>query len=252
MAADLGVLSDLSTLHVVAIAAVVFVGSVLQATFGFGLGVVAGPVLLLMAPDLMPEAILVATVGLPVFTLSAEGSEADYGGLRWALVGRIPGMVAGGAVLAVVQVRTLGVIVAVSVLASVAVSILLMWRRVRIRRTVPSLLAAGGLSGFTGTTVAVGGPPMALLYQDQSGARVRATLAAYFLVGAMLSLVTIALFGILDLGAVVVGLACIPIVASSHYVAARLRSSLDDDRIRLGVLGLCVIAAGLLLADSLA
>lgn len=247
MAADLSVLTDISTLHAVVIAVVVFVGSVLQATFGFGLGVVAGPVLLLMVPDLMPEALLVATMGLPLFTLSAEGAEADIQGLRWAFIGRVPGMLLGASVLAMVQVRTLEVIVALIVLASVAMSVLMMRRRVQIGRSAVSLAVAGGVSGFSGTTVAVGGPPVALLYQDQSGARVRATLASYFLVGAMLSLVTIAMFGILDVGAVVVGVACIPIVASSHYVTARLRGRLDDDRIRLGVLGLCVISAGFLL-----
>lgn len=247
MATDLSVLTDISTLHAVVIAVVVFVGSVLQATFGFGLGVVAGPVLLLIMPDLMPEALLVATMGLPLFTLSAEGAEADILGLRWAFIGRVPGMLLGAIVLAMVQVRTLEVIVALIVLASVAMSVLMMRRRVQIGRSAVSLAVAGGVSGFSGTTVAVGGPPVALLYQDQSGARVRATLASYFLVGAMLSLVTIAMFGILDVGAVLVGVTCIPIVASSHYVTTQLRSRLDDDRIRLGVLGLCVVSAGFLL-----
>jgi uncharacterized membrane protein YfcA len=247
VAADLSVLTEISALYAVVIAVVVFVGSVLQATFGFGLGVIAGPILLLMVPDLMPEALLVATLGLPIFTLSAEGAEADIRGLRWAFVGRIPGTLLGASVLALVQVRTLEVIVAHIVLVSVAMSVLMVRRRVRIRRSAVSLAGPGGVSGFCGTTVAVGGPPVALLYQDQGGARVRATLASYFLVGAMLSLVTIGMFGIADAGAVVLGAACIPIVASSHYVTARVRGRLDDDRIRLGMLGLSAISAGFLL-----
>lgn len=210
---------------------------------------VAAPFLLYVAPDLMPETLLVATVGLPLFMLRSEGGDADIKGLRWAIGGRVPGMLLGVTVLAAAQTRMLGLLVALSVLASVAVSILMMKRRLAIRRSGFSLALAGGISGFTGTTVAVGGPPMALVYQDESGGRVRATLAVYFLFGALSSLVMIAAFGLLDVGAALVGLACLPIVVASHYASVRLRTRVDDG-VRVGVLAICALAALILLLDS--
>jgi uncharacterized membrane protein YfcA len=250
LASDIAVLSGMSPGTVVAIAAVVFVGAAVQSVFGFGLGVLAAPMLLFIEPSLMPETLLVAAAGLPVLTLWADRGEADLRGLRWALIGRVPGMLAGVAVLAIAYTRLLGVLVALCVLASVAISVVLMRRKSPIRRTPVSLTIAGGVAGFTGTTVAVGGPPMALVYQDASAARVRATLAVYFLIGTIASLATIGVFGILDSDAVLAGLACLPLVAAGHFLSTRWRNRLDDS-IRVGVLAICAMAAIALLIDSL-
>src|SRR5690606_39990084 len=48
-------------------------------------------------------------------------------------------------------------------------------------------LAAGMVSGTTGTAAGIGGPPIALLYQHRAGPVVRSTLSATFLVGTVLS-----------------------------------------------------------------
>ena len=113
-----------------------------------------------------------------------EGRHADGRGWRWALLGRIPGTVLGVAVVAVASDR-----------ASWA------WRwagwsssrsgcrcgRSRSRIGRRSLVTAGLIGGVTGTATSDGGPPLALLYQHRPGREVRATLAAYFCAGALLS-----------------------------------------------------------------
>jgi hypothetical protein len=54
----------------------------------------------------------------------------------------------------------------------------------------------GGLtSGVMGTAGGVGGPPLALVYQDRSGPEIRATLAVDFVAGTTLSLVALFLTG---------------------------------------------------------
>ena len=52
------------------------------------------------------------------------------------------------------------------------------------RRT---LVGAGIASGIMGTATAIGGPPMAVVYQHEGGPRARGTLAAFFTVGAVIS-----------------------------------------------------------------
>lgn len=62
-------------------------------------------------------------------------------------------------------------------------------RHGRIFRTTPAtLLGAGFASGFMGTLTAVGGPPMALVYQNSDGPTVRSTLNTYFAAGALVSI----------------------------------------------------------------
>src|SRR6185295_16980294 len=58
-----------------------------------------------------------------------------------------------------------------------------------------TLVFAGLISGFMGTIASIGGPPMALVYQGADGPKVRATLAAYFLVGVVMSLIGLLLVG---------------------------------------------------------
>ena len=59
----------------------------------------------------------------------------------------------------------------------------------------PVLLGAGALSGIMGTIASIGGPPIALVYQDARGDRLRGTLSSFFLIGTALSLTALRLIG---------------------------------------------------------
>ena len=51
-----------------------------------------------------------------------------------------------------------------------------------------NLLLAGALTGISGTSAAVGGPFVAMTLQHEPAARIRATLAAFFTVGSLVSM----------------------------------------------------------------
>ncbi len=59
----------------------------------------------------------------------------------------------------------------------------------------PVLLGARLITGITETATGIGGPPMALAYQHQPGPVLRATLAASFFIGEIVSLVLLAATG---------------------------------------------------------
>ena len=61
--------------------------------------------------------------------------------------------------------------------------------------TRSALFSAGIASGFMATAAGLGGPPVALVYQRAPGLRLRGTLAAYFIVGTVISLGALALAG---------------------------------------------------------
>lgn len=247
MAADIDILTgDVPLATALFLGLVIFVGAVVQSVAGFGIGVVAGPIVALLAPQLMPEALLVAAAVLPLVTLSSEGSHADLHGLRWALLGRLPGMILGGWVVASIAATQLSFVVGVFVLLAVTVSLVTARRGFSIKRTPATLGVAGAVSGFSGTSVAVGGPPMALVYQDAGGPQIRATLAAYFAVGSVLSLITIFALGGGSVAAVAFGLASAPIVLASHFVASRWRN-VAPRPIQMAVLGLAAFSAACLL-----
>ncbi|CAL9593351.1 hypothetical protein SUDANB121_05302 [Nocardiopsis dassonvillei] len=236
---------DVWTFAVVAALAVV-VGAMVQSTVGLGLGLVGAPVLSLLDPTLMPGALLVTVVVLPVLTLFQERRHVDWRGIAWGLPARLPGTALAVWVVAVLPPRALAAAVGVMVLIAVALSL----RSFRVRITPASLVTAGALSGFTGTATSIGGPPMALLYQYEEPARVRATLAAFFLFGGLLSLTALGVGGQLDTRILVVGAAGMPLVALGFAAGVALRNRVRAGPLRLGMLAVVALSAIALLVQA--
>ncbi|MEU7892468.1 sulfite exporter TauE/SafE family protein [Nonomuraea sp. NPDC049152] len=145
----------------------VFVGAIVQGAVGFGLGLVAAPVVTMLDPGLMPGSIQVVNATLPLFTLAVEWRRIDWRGLGFAVLGRLPGSAIGALIVVYVSTRTLGVFVGVMVLIAVALTA----RAVAVRRNGWTVTAAGFTSGITGTATGIGGPPVALVYQNARARR---------------------------------------------------------------------------------
>ncbi|MFD0536173.1 TSUP family transporter [Actinomadura luteofluorescens] len=143
--------------------------------------------------------------------------------------------------------RVLGVVIGVVVLAALALTT---WTAdlPRNRRT---LATAGVISGTTGTASGIGGPPIALLYQRESGPRVRATLAVFFIAGALLSLLTLAAAGRLPARQVVAGVELVPFVFAGFLAAGPLRRYLDAGRLRVALLAVVGTSAAVLIVRNL-
>lgn len=229
----------------------IFVGSLVQGAVGFGVAMVAAPVITMLDPGVMPGALQVVSLVLPLFSLAAEWRHVDWAGVGWALLGRLPGIVAGVWVLKAVPRHALGVVIGVMVLGAVVFSL----RTVAVPRTPATIAAAGLLSGAAGTATSIGGPPMALVYQSARGPQARATMAMYFLIGVALSMTTLALEGEMPARAVWGGLLLVPFVVGGFLLSAPLRRFLDRagrvGRFRAGVLLVATASAVLLIAQSL-
>jgi uncharacterized membrane protein YfcA len=236
---------DINFLIIGGLAAVV--GAIVQSSVGLGLGLVAAPIVTLLFPSLMPGSLLVAACVLPMFTLIREFRHADVTGLGWAFGGRIVGTPLGVWVVAVLPSRVLGVAVGGMVLAAVGASA---WSGL-VPRNRGTLTAAGMIAGATGTATSIGGPPLALLYQRENGPKVRATLAVFFTVGALLSLVTLAAVDQLPGDQVIAGLALTPFAFAGFVMAGPVRRFLDAGRLRTGILVVTTASAVALIVRSL-
>lgn len=181
----------LSVWEVIACLALASLGASVQGAMGFGMGMLASPALKLIDHGFVPGAVLIAVIPLTLGVALREWSRIDWRGFRWALCGRIPGIVLGSLALSALSERGLSIAVAAAVLVAVAVSL----TRWTIHPTYPNLGAAGFASGFMGTVTSVGGPPMAIAYQHGDAHVRQATLAAYFCVGSVLSVVVLSISG---------------------------------------------------------
>ncbi|MET8866447.1 sulfite exporter TauE/SafE family protein [Nonomuraea sp. NPDC004580] len=226
----------------------VFVGAIVQGAVGFGLGLVAAPLLTLLAPDLMPGAVQVVNMTLPLFTLAVEWRRVDWRGLGFAVLGRLPGSALGAVIVVYVSVYMRSVFVAVMVLVAVALTA----RALSVPRNAATITSAGFVSGITGTATGIGGPPIALVYQHAKGPQIRATLAMFFFLSAVQSLAILALVDELPSAALMVGGALIVPMLLGFLVSGPLRRYLDGGKVRTAVLVVAAASAvGLIVQNVL-
>lgn len=220
-------------------------GALVQGSVGFGIALVAAPLLAIIDPRLVPVPMLLLATAHAMLTLRREYRDTDWAGVGWALLGRLPGIVIGVLAVAVLPPRWFALAVAVIVLTCVALS-LVRWRP---RPTVPALLLAGVVSGASGTASAIGGPPVALLYQHAHGARLRATMAAYFVVGSLLSLTGLLVGGQFSADALAAAAAMVPFLIAGFALSGPLRRHVDHGWTRPAVLAMAGAGALALLGQ---
>ncbi len=241
-------LSDLTDPIGLAIAfAVVLFGSAVQGAAGFGLGLIAAPILLLLDPRWVPGPLMAAGFGLTILVAYRERADIDMMGLRFAFVGRTIGTVAAALLLTALSAKAFDVVFGGLVLLGVGLSLL----GTRISPTPGHAVSAGLLSGFMGTISSIGGPPLALLYQREGGPRLRATLAALFVTGNAISIAALAWIG--RFGVVEIGLSGLlfPAALLGFAAAGWLRSVVDRAGVRPLVLALSAASATAVLVKAL-
>ncbi len=232
---------------VVVLASTLVVGAAVQGLVGLGLGLVAAPVTALVEPTLMPSLLLWLAALMPFVTLVREHHQIDWRGLGWSLPARLPGTVVGVAFVAWFSTRELGIAVGLMVLLSVLLTV----RSVRIPVNRRTLVGAGLIGGITGTTTSIGGPPLAILYQHRHPEQIRSTLAIYFLLGAVLSLIGLGIAGSLEMRTLLMALLLAPCLFVGFVASRPLRRVVQASHIRGGVLFVCGLSSAVLLVKSL-
>jgi uncharacterized membrane protein YfcA len=223
--------------------AVMAIGSLVQGSIGFGLALLAAPLLALIDPAFAPGPLLVGNAALTLLMTRREWHAARIGDLGWALGGRILGIGAALAVMAMLSPRGIDLWFGGIVLLAVAMAA----GGLRFRLTPGTLFVAGVTSGIMGTATAIGGPPMALIYQHESGPRIRGTLSAYFTVGAVLSAAGLALAGRFGARDFANGLLLCPGIALGYAGSHRMLPLVDRKGIRPALLVVSGVSAALLI-----
>jgi uncharacterized protein len=228
------------TLGAVAVAAAaVLIGGTLQGSLGFGMNLVSVPLIALVLPRALPVTVIVLGLPIAISMLRYERRAVDRVGVGWIIAGRIPGSIIGAWIVVAVSTAILQGLAGGIVLALVLVS--LAAPPLQVRRETQ--IAAGLVSGVTGTSAGIGGPPLALLYQHHPGPAMRSTLAAAFIFGTALSLATLAIAGQIGLDQILLGGGLAPVVVVGSVVGRRLHRFLDRGWLRPVVLVLAGIAA---------
>ncbi len=226
----------------------IFAGALVQGSIGFGLNLLAAPILLLIDPHYVPVPVIMVSLVLNVLLCARNRGDRPWQTMRWPMVGALPAMVLGAAAVAVIDQRFLEVGFALVVLAAVAVSL----SGRHPRHTDANLALAGAASGFMGTTTGVGGPPMALLFQHTEGTQLRASLLRFFLFTSFVALGLLGAFGQVHRHDLALAATLAPGTAAGFLVAPHLSRVLDKGYIRHAVLVVSAASATVVLVRGLA
>lgn len=238
--------ADIDTTLVLAILTI-FLGSFVQTSIGFGLAVVAAPLLFFLDQNYVPAPVIMAALANCIFTCWRFRAHLTLRGLTPAIVWRVPGSVVGAGVLLVVSESLLAILIAVIIAAGMAANFF----RIALPFNQRNLSIAGFLSGVMGTSTSIGGPPMAILMQGQQANVIRSNLAAFYLFSCVISLTILAMTGYLGREELMLGAPLIPAALLGSLLASRFHGFISDNVMRYGCLLLCAISVVAMLLNYL-
>lgn len=226
---------------------VVSAGAAVQGVVGFGASLFAVPLLLLVDPRFVPGPAIVGGLALNILMVLGHRVHTDWRGLRWILVGLAPGSALATLALGVFPADDLAILSGGAILLAVALSA---FGRAP-RRSTGWLLGGGVVSGYMGTTAAVSGPPLALLYQHEAGPTIRGTLPPAFLLSALLALAALTSAGRLTAGDWLSGLALAPGGVIGFFASRRIADRVRGSALRAAVLSISAISAAAAIVRAL-
>jgi len=223
-------------------------GTALQSTVGFGLGLVAGPLLVLIDRAYIPGPMLFAALLLTAIMAFRERQAIDWSGLKYSILGRLLSTPVAAVIMGMVSTTLFDFLFGSMILAAVCMSLV----HSRVQPGPRNIFLAGIASGFMSTLCAIGGPPLALVYQNARGPALRANLSILFTVGCLISLVALALIGRFGYNELIRSLVLLIGVTIGLLVSKPLVRVLDNYTIRPYVLVVCTLAALVVLGRAAA
>jgi uncharacterized membrane protein YfcA len=218
---------------------IIVAASALQGAVGFGANLVAAPLLVMIDPVFVPGPLIAVALVLNGLMMWRDREPVERSHIGLALAGRVPGSALGALALVAIPPGDIGVFFGVLVLVAVALS----FSPFDVPVTRPNIAGAGAVSGFMGTSIGIGGPPIALLYQHEPGVRFRSIVSRLLIYGAVISIVMLVAVGEFGTDELVASLVLAPGVAAGFACSGPLARHLDKGHTRRAILATSAVSA---------
>ena len=213
-----------------------FFAAALHSTVGFGFALLSVPILSLLNPVFAPVPQLLVVLPLTLAIVWRERHAVEVRSTLWIFVGRVPGALIGVALLKMASASALDVLMSLMVIAGVVIVV----SHRAFGRSPAREVVAGVASGTMAMVSAIGGPPIALLYRNDTGPTVRANLGLVFAIGVCITLSVRTAAGEVAWDEVAVGAALLPAVWLGLRASRILIPRVDGPRLR----NLIVVVSG--------
>lgn len=226
--------------------AIVVLGILVQARVGIGFALLSAPLLFIINESYMPGPILILGFTLSLLLFLSEKQSLSLKLVLPAIAARFPGSWCGVIILTYIPQWLLGLAIG----ASLLLASLLSFVKVSIPLNSRNLFFAGFFSGFSGTITSIGGPIMALIYQNESPSNTRKALISFFLIGTPISIVLLALAGELSQQAFVLSIKMLPGVLIG-FLLSRYKLFAMISPSKKNIISLSIFSAFIIISKSL-
>lgn len=231
-------MTDLSLLQILLANLALLAGACLQGVAGYGIGTLAAPLLFLISPILIPAPLVLNAVVLTILMLLRNRGALQVREVRFAIGGGVGGMILAGITLMLISPTGFELAFGVLILIGVVLSA----GGLRPALNARNSILAGAASTYMGTITAVGGPPIALIYQNQKGPLVRANMSAFFLVASFFSIAALVVSGYLGQRELQLFAVTFPGVLIGFWLSGKLVNRMPFDGLRPVILGIAAVA----------
>lgn len=222
------------------------VAAFIQGTVGMGFALIVAPVCGLLAPGLLPVALLVLMLPLNVFVTWRERGHLDLNGAGWITGGRTAGAVLGIWILTAITRGHLNLLIGWSTVLAAAASLL----SPAFEPGRVAFMAAGVVTGVTETATGIGGPPLALVYQHHQAPILRSTIALCFAVGEIISLAMFMIMGLVSARQVGSAVVLVPFLAVGAYLSQHAHRQVKGSLLRTFVIVFAMVSGALIIIRS--
>jgi len=234
-------------LEFITVTLVQVIASAVHGAIGYGSVIISAPLFVLINPAYLPGPALFASIFLSILMALRERQQLDFWGLKWVLAGRIPSGFLAAYLLAIIPQDQISFVFGLMILFAVGISLL----GVRFPPYRWIMVIAGIFSGIMGTIAAIGGPPVALIYQDAPGPKLRSTMSGFFIVGAgfsLVALIPVGKYGIQEMG---YSFAMIPGTLIGFLISRKIVPFLDKGYTRSAILLISALSAAFVIGKQI-
>ncbi|MCU4677358.1 sulfite exporter TauE/SafE family protein [Catenovulum sp. 2E275] len=217
---------------IVLVNCIVMIGTLIQGIIGYGIGMFCAPLLFMINPEYVPAPMVLLSTVLTVSMLLRDKSDLKVDQVSWTMLGGFFGVVIAGIILNQVSLQQFQIVFGLLILLAVIISIIGYTPKINKLNTC----IAGYLSGFMGTLTAVGGPPVALLYQRVKAAQLKANLSAFFLFLNVIIVTTLIWIDKLTLNSLVLVAVAIPGLFIGFYLSGLVARFINPQQLRIFIL----------------
>lgn len=222
-------------------------GAIAQSAIGLGFGIPAC-FLVLLEPSMVPSCIILMGTFLAFSNALLSLKDIIKVDLIYAYFGRLIGsFMAMPLIFLTLGTKNYLIIFGTLLLVATYMSI----KKWNIVANKKNITIAGTISGLMGTLTGIGGPPMALVYQNSSARKVVATLNMFFGVGALFSVILFIYYDLINLPEVMKSIYLSPALIIGTYVGRReMVKKFVDKNLKNLIIAVCFVSAFVIILDA--